>query len=132
MLSTISEHPGFALSIIGIFGAILGYFIKKVLAKIDDHANMITELKLNLTTQLSNARLNLREDMTTIFNDTCTERQGSCARLQQAKLDTLQATHAAICAKLGRLDEERKNDWIQQRRWNDKLETTIYKDRNGK
>jgi hypothetical protein len=127
MLTVISDHPGFALGIITISGVILGYFIKKVLTKIDTHTEMISELKLDLTTQLSDARINLRKDMTVIFNDTCTERQGSCSRLQQAKLDTLQATHAAICAKLGRLDVERKEAWAEQRRWNDKFETVVYR-----
>jgi hypothetical protein len=127
MLTVISDHPGFALGIITISGVILGYFIRKVLNKIDTHTEMISELKLDLTTQLSDARINLRKDMTVIFNDTCTERQGSCSRLQQAKLDTLQATHAAICAKLGRLDVERKEAWAEQRRWNDKLETVVYR-----
>jgi hypothetical protein len=127
MLTVISEHPGFALGIITISGVVLGYFIKKVLSKIDVHADLISALKLDLTTQLSNARVNLREDIVSIFNDTCTERQGSCARLQQAKLDTLQATHAAICAKLGRIDVERKESWAEQRRWNDKIETVVYR-----
>jgi hypothetical protein len=127
MLTVISDHPGFALGIITISGVILGYFIKKVLTKIDTHTEMISELKLDLTTQLSDARINLRKDMTVIFNDTCTERQCSCSRLQQAKLDTLQATHAAICAKLGRLDVERKEAWAEQRRWNDKFETVVYR-----
>jgi hypothetical protein len=127
MLTVISDHPGFALGIITISGVILGYFIKKVLTKIDTHTEMISELKLDLTTQLSDARINLRKDMTVIFNDTCTERQGSCSRLQQSKLDTLQATHAAICAKLGRLDVERKEAWAEQRRWNDKFETVVYR-----
>lgn len=130
MLQTISEHPGFALGVIGVFGTILGYFIKKVLARIDDHATMMVDLKLDLTTQLANARLNFREDIVTIFNNTCAERQGSCAQLQQSKLETLQATHTAICAKLGRLDVERKEAWAEQRRWNDKLETIVYR-RNG-
>jgi hypothetical protein len=127
MLTVISDHPGFALGIITISGVILGYFIRKVLNKIDIHTDIISELKLDLTTQLSDARVNLRKDMSDIFNGTCTERQGSCSRLQQAKLDTFQATHAAICAKLGRLDVERKEAWAEQRRWNDKLETVVYR-----
>lgn len=131
MLQTISDHPGFALGIISIFGVALGYFIKKVLSRIDTHADMINALKLDLAIQLANARANLKEDMAAVFNDTCSERQGSCSRLQQAKLDTLQATHTAICAKLGRLDVERKEAWAEQRRWNDKLETVVYR-MNGK
>ena len=132
MLQTISDHPAFALGVIAALIAIIGYFIKKVLSKIDTHAETINAIKLDLAVQLANARMNFKEDMTAVFNDTCSERQGSCSRLQQAKLDTLTATHAAICAKLGRLDIERRESWTDQRRWNDKIETTIYKDRIGK
>jgi hypothetical protein len=127
MLSVISKYPEFALGAIVTLAGILSYFIKKVLTSIDNHASMITELKLNLTTQLADVRVDFRNDIISVFNDTCEERQGSCARLQQAKLDTLQATHTAICAKLGRLDVERKEAWSEQRRWNDKLEDKVYK-----
>lgn len=127
MLQTISDHPGFALGAIVALMGIIGYFIRKVLTRIDIHADTITAIKLELVTQLANIRMNLREDMAAVFNDTCAERQGSCARLQQAKLDTLTATHTAICAKLGRLDVERKEAWSEQRRWNDKLENAVYK-----
>jgi len=130
MLQTISEHPGFALGAIAALLGVIAYFIRKVLSKIDSHAETINAIKLDLGVQLANSRLLFREDMTSIFNDTCSERQGSCARLQQAKLDTLTATHTAICAKLGRLDVERKEAWSEQRRWNDKLEDMVY--RNGK
>jgi len=132
MLQTISDHPSVAGSIIGILIFLLGYFIRKVDRKIDIHSDMIVATKSDLILQLANMRSELKTDITTVFNEICSERQGSCSRLQQAKLDTMTATHTAICAKLSRLDEERKNDWNQQRRWNDKVETTIYKDRIGK
>jgi hypothetical protein len=127
MLQTISDHPGFTLGIIAALMTIITYFIRKVLSKIDTHTETINAIKLELGVQLASARMNFREDMTAVFNDTCSERQGSCSRLQQAKLDTLTATHTAICAKLGRLDTERKEVWAEQRRWNDKLETIVYK-----
>jgi hypothetical protein len=132
MLQTILDHSGFVMGIIIFLLGIIGYFIKKVLTRIDLHTDIINSVKLDLATQLVNIRLNLREDMTIIFNNTCEERQGSCARLQQAKLDTLTSTHSAICAKLGRLDTERRDAWSEQRRWNDKIETTIYKDKGSK
>ena len=132
MLQTISDHPSVAGSIIGILIFLLGYFIRKVDRKIDIHSDMIVATKSDLILQLANMRNELKTDITTVFNEICSERQGGCSRLQQAKLDTMTATHTAICAKLSRLDEERKNDWNQQRRWNDKVETTIYKDRNVK
>ena len=131
MITAVQEHPAVAASIIGVLMFILGYFIRKVDKKIETHSDMITAIKGDLTLQLVTMRGNIKEDIVEAFNDTCTERQGSCSRLQQAKLDTLTATHTAICAKLARLDTERREAWGEQRRWNDKIETTIYKDRNG-
>jgi hypothetical protein len=131
MLGTISDHPSVAIALIVFLVAILGYFIKQVLSKIDEHALTISALKLELVTQLSSMRVNFKEDITVLFNDTCSERQGACSRLQQAKLDTMQATHQAICAKLSRLDSERKEAWGEQRRWNDKYEVEVKQIRAG-
>jgi hypothetical protein len=125
LLTTISDHPAVAIVLIAFLVAVLGYFIRQVLSKIDEHALTITALKLDLVTQLSGMRINFKEDITVLFNDTCSERQGACSRLQQAKLDTMQATHQAICAKLSRLDSERKEAWSEQRRWNDKYEIEV-------
>lgn len=130
MIQTVAEHPGFTLAVISLCGVVLGYFLRKVLSSIDSHAEMINALKMDLAVQLANSRADLKEDIASVFNDTCSERQGSCSRLQQAKLDTLQATHQAICAKIGRIDLERKEAWAEQRRWNDKLEEKVYR-RNG-
>ena len=128
MIATIQDHPAFAAGIISILLVLLGYFIKKVDKKIEAHSDMITATKGDLTVQLITMRANIKDDIVEAFNEICTERQGSCSKLQQAKLDLLTATHQAICAKLARLDEERRDAWSVQRRWNDKIETTIYKD----
>ena len=131
MLNTISEHPAFAASTIGVLISVVVYFLKQVGGKIETHSTLISELNTALKIQLTEMRSDLKDDIQTAFNDTCTERQGSCSRLQQAKLDTLAATHTAICAKLARLDQERRESWSEQRRWNDKIETTIYADKKS-
>ena len=131
MIQTIQEHPATTAGIITLLLAALIYFVKKIDRKIDTHSDLITEVKSELALQLATQRSDIKDDVIAAFNDTCGERQGSCARLQQAKLETIQATHAAICAKIARLDEERREAWSQQRRWNDKVETTIYSDKNG-
>lgn len=131
MIETIREHPAAVGGIVVLLIAIVVYFLKKVDNKIDNHASLINTMQAELKIQLATMRADLKEDIVEAFNDTCTERQGSCARLQQAKLDTIQATHTAICAKLARLDQERREAWSEQRRWNDKVETTIYADRRN-
>jgi hypothetical protein len=129
MIQTISEHPAVTAGIIGTLVAVVVYFLRKVAGKIDDHSTLISGLSAELKVQLATMRSNIKEDVSRAFNEICAERQGSCSRLQQAKLDTLTATHVAICAKLARLDQERRDDWSEQRRWNDKIETTIYRDK---
>ena len=131
MIDTIKDHPGFAAGIMGLLVAVVIYFAKKLDNKIDSHTDLISEVKTELRIQLATNRDDIKADITEAFNDVCGERQGACSRLQQAKLETLQATHSAICAKIARLDEDRREAWTQQRRWNDKIETTIYSDRNG-
>jgi hypothetical protein len=132
MLTTISSHPGIAAGIISILLVLLGYFIRKVDRKIDAHSEMINAIKTDLTLQLATMRSDIKEDTTEAFSTICIERQGSCSKLQDAKLQVITATNTAICAKLSRLDDERREDWNIQRRWNDKVETTIYKDRGGR
>jgi cell division protein FtsB len=131
MIDTIKDHPGLAAGIMGLLVAIVVYFAKKLDTKIDGHSNLIAEVKTELKVQLATNREDIKEDIIEVFNNVCGERQGACAKLQQAKLETLQATNAAICAKIARLDEDRREAWMQQRRWNDKIETTIYADKNG-
>jgi hypothetical protein len=131
MIQTIAEHPAATAGIIGALVTIVVYFLRKVAGKIDVHSDLIGSLSTELKLQLSDMRANLKGDITGAFNEICSERQGSCSKLQQAKLDTLTATHTAICAKLARLDQERREAWNEQRRWNDKIETTIYADRKN-
>ena len=131
MIQDIAEHPALAAGLLAILLAVIGYFFKKVDNKIDENTKMTTALQVNIPLQLATMRSDLKDDIVEAFNNTCVERQGSCARLQQAKLDTITATNSAICAKLGRLDAERKEAWSLQRRWNDKIETTIYSDKGG-
>ena len=131
MIQDIAEHPALAAGLLAILLAVIGYFFKKVDSKIDENTKMTTALQVNIPLQLATMRSDLKDDIVEAFNSICVERQGSCSRLQQAKLDTIMATHTAICAKLGRLDEERKEAWSLQRRWNDKIESTIYSDKGG-
>jgi len=131
MLDHLLDHTGFIAGGVAILLAIVGYFLKKVDTKIDENTKTTTAIQVSLPLQLSNMRSDIKDDIVEAFNNTCVERQGSCSRLQQAKLDTIMATNTAICAKLGRLDAERKEAWSLQRRWNDKIESTIYSDKGG-
>lgn len=131
MLDTIKDHPAATAGVVILLISVVVYFLKKVDSKIDNHASLISTMQAELKVQLATMRADLKEDIVEAFNGICTERQGACARLQQAKLDTIQATHTAICAKLARLDQERREAWNEQRRWNDKVETTIYADRRN-
>jgi outer membrane murein-binding lipoprotein Lpp len=131
MFATITDHPEFVVGATCLLLGVVGYFLKKVDNKIDLTATIVSTLKAEIPLQLATMRSDLKEDIVDAFNSICVERQGSCSRLQQAKLDTIMATNTAICAKLGRLDEERKEAWSLQRRWNDKIETTIYSDKGG-
>lgn len=131
MIQTIQDHPAFAAGFISLLLAVVIYFARKLDRKIDEHSSLISEVKTELKIQLATHRDDIKEDVTEAFNTICCERQGSCVKLQEAKLATIQATNTAICAKLARLDEERRDAWSHQRRWNDKIETTVYSDRNG-
>jgi len=132
MFTTITDHPEIIVGVSCILLGVVGYFLKKVDNKIDSTATIVSTLKTEIPLQLATMRNDLKEDIVEAFNNICVERQGSCSRLQQAKLDTITATNSAICAKLGRLDAERKEAWSLQRRWNDKIESTIYSDKGGK
>lgn len=140
MLQTISSNPGVAAGFMALLIAVIGYFLKKILTKIDDHSSIINTLQNNLTLQLADARIKFREDVITIFNSTCSERQGSCSQLQDSKLHAIQVAQQAMCSKLAKLDETRKEQWNkledarkdqwgQQRRWNERIEGVVYSER---
>lgn len=125
MLSLISDHPGIALGFIGILTSILVYFIKKVDSKVDT----ISSIKSDIVIQLQNIRVEIRNDLTQAFNSICAERQGSCAKLQDQKLQSIIGANQAICNKIAKLDLERKEDWQEQHKWNQKIENIVYKEK---
>ena len=129
MIQTIAEHPAIAVGFSAVLIATVGYFLRKVDVKVDLTSAAVASIKVDISNQLFSMREDIKKDIIEAFNSTCVERQGSCARLQQAKLDSIMSANVAICAKLSRLDDERREVWSIQRRWNDKVETCIYKDK---
>lgn len=101
------------------------YFLKKTDKKVEQNAEKLDEFRVEIKTQISTMRDDLKEDMIEIFNATCHERQGSCSKLQDTKLAALEAREHTICAKIARLESERKEDWGEQRRWNQRWEDKL-------
>ncbi len=116
----------------GTLLGLIAYFLRKTDKKVDANAEKlelfradIVEFKGDIKTQISTMRDDLKEDMIEIFNDTCHERQGSCSRLQDTKMAALEAREHTICAKIAKLESDRREDWGEQRRWNQRWEDKL-------
>lgn len=115
--------------------AVIAYFMRKVDAKVDANAENLAglrddfnELKADIKDQIASTREDIKEDMIEVFNGVCHERQNSCSRLQDVKIKALEAKDDLICSKLSQIKSEIKEDWIEQKHWNNKFEDKI----NGK
>lgn len=128
---------GFSIDIptTAIGGALLGlciYFFKKADKKVDENAAQIlelrsdfAELKTDTKVQIASLRDDLKEDMIEIFNGACHERQVACKELQEIKVKGIESREVNICNKIRRLEEQRSEDWSEQKRWNTRIEDRL-------
>lgn len=122
-------------AVLGIGSILVGlvvYFLKKTDRKIDETSEKLDELnkdiikfRAEVTTHISTVREDIKEDMIEVFNAACHERQSACSKLQDAKLTAIESREHTICAKIARLEAERKDDWGEQRKWNQRWEDKI-------
>lgn len=122
----------------GVLVLIVGYFLRKVDVKVDRTSAAVSALgadiqvfKVEVKNQISEVREDIKEDMVTVFNTTCHERQGACSILQETKMKAAEARASHICAKIARLEAERKDDWRLQRGWNERVEDKLNKKEGG-
>ena len=106
---------------------VTAFFLRKIDSKIDHTAAQASALSEKILT----IRDDLKEDMVEIFNYTCHERQGSCARLQEVKLNAIEHQAKTVCAKLATLGVERERRWDKQEALNEKFKSHIYKTKDG-
>ena len=99
-----------SIGIIGTMGTILGYFLKKTDKKIDDLADKMERFEDRIIEK---------------FCQICEERQGSCSALRDERLNAVKLTQGAFCSKLERLEEQRREDWREQKQWNARIEDRI-------
>lgn len=90
---------------------ILGYFLKKTDKKIDDMAEKLDQLEDKVVEKMSNI---------------CEERQEACSALQEEKVCGVRRTQSDFCSKLSRLEEQRKEDWRDQKQWNTRIEERLF------
>lgn len=111
----------------GVLLLIIGYFLRKVDVKVDNTSSSVNGLATEIKLFKAEIRSDIKEDMINVFNATCHERQVACATLQETKIKTGEARDSHICAKIAKLEAERKDDWRVQRSWNDKIEDKLNK-----
>lgn len=100
--------------LLGMTG-VIGYFLKKQNEKIEGVDSKITNLQTNLRADV----LNNKKEIIMMFQDICHERQLSCGKVQDVRLDGLHKEGKSICEKVNRIKEDRGEKWRNQERIND-------------
>lgn len=123
--------------IMGVGGtALVGvvtFFLKKTYDKFDETGKAVTELAKSVDQRMDKLEIQMgvetkaaRTEITQIFQDICHERQGSCARLQEAHLKAVEMTAKTACSKVDRIIEDRDRRWERQENFNDKVKRVLY------
>ena len=115
-----------------ILATVTAYFLRKVHSRVEDNAEKIGELKTDFKTlrvelrgDVIQMRDDIKEDIIEIFNDVCHERQAGCAARQDLKMIGVETRERAICIKLDKLEEARREAWREQKQWNEKVENRL-------
>jgi hypothetical protein len=100
---------------------IVGYFLKKIHTRVETTSDEITKIHI----KVASLSEEFRKSIIGTFNEICTERQGSCYKVHEARFKALEASDLLNCSKITHLEMERKDAWKDQRRWNEKIDTAI-------
>lgn len=95
---------------IALLCTVLGYFLKK-------RDNSIDALHAKIDT--------FEERMAKHLGQMCSERQEACALLQCEKITSVRQTQISFCSKLEKLEEQRREDWREQKAWNSRMEDRL-------
>lgn len=110
---------------------VVGYFLKKIHDRVEESADDINLIRL----QMAGLGNEFSKNIIAAFNDLCKERQSHCSVLQITRFKALELSDKINCDKMVRLESDRKEAWILQKQWNERIENTItgIKDKaNGK
>lgn len=99
-----------SVGVIGAMSTVLGYFLKKTDRKIDDLAEKVERFEGRIIEK---------------FCQICEERQGACSALREERLNAVKMTQTSFCSKLERLEEQRREDWREQKTWNTRIEDRL-------
>lgn len=132
-----------------IMMTVVGYFLKKTYTKIDDtsdavielgksFADKVEEIDENFSKKIDQLEFKLeaetkstKTEIVQIFQDICHERQGSCGRLRDAKLDIITVATKNCCVKIQKVIDDRERKWDKQEQLNEQFKTHLYQTRDG-
>jgi hypothetical protein len=101
---------------------ILGYFLRKIDAKVDSSAKDINMIRL----QMAGLSAEFQKNITDTFNEVCKERQNSCVVSQNFRFKSLEESDKHNCQKIDHLEKQRKEAWEEQKKWNDRVERKLF------
>lgn len=106
--------------------SVIGYFLKRLLNKIEEKVDTFTQDINQVRVQIAGLSGEFSKSAIEIFNTICKERQSSCVKLHENRFRTLEDGDKHTCHKIEHLENERKESWTLQRRWNEKIEKRIF------
>lgn len=106
--------------------SVIGYFLKRLLNKIEEKVDTFTNDINQVRVQIAGLSGEFSKSAIEVFDKICKERQVSCGRFHETRFRTLEDGDKHNCQKIEHLEDERKEAWTQQRRWNERIEKRIF------
>jgi hypothetical protein len=97
---------------------VIGFFLKKIHDKVEGSSSDINDIKLKMAC----LGAEFSKSITDAFNSLCKERQDHCYRLHEARFKALEVSDQLNCNKIAKLEADRKENWVEQRAWNRRIE----------
>jgi hypothetical protein len=136
-------------SILGIGSllvAIISYFLKKTNDKLEATATAVNNMEVKVTTiegkissimasmesRFAHSMDGLEAKLVETFQRICHERQESCGKVQDLRIESLRRETHAFCQKLHAVSEDRAKKWERQETLNDNFRTHLARDASDK
>ena len=106
------------ISLTAVLIPIVGFFLKKIHDKVEGSSENINKMRIDM----AGLGGEFSKNVTEAFNSVCKERQDHWCRLHEARFKALELSDQLNCNKIHRLEADRKESWVEQKVWNNRIE----------
>jgi hypothetical protein len=122
--------------ITGTFSLLMGvvaYFLRRVHMQVDENGRAVVQFKAEVDRRFAQVEQKIedtaketRKELIEMFGTQCHERQDSCGKLRDAKLEKVENKCRTQCEQIRRMEEDRNKKWDRQESVNDQFRAVLH------